>query len=136
MSGTAVIRYLLANDAGVTAVVPATRIYGGDTPIEVALPALIVTQISGVPMNLIRNAGHRQAWTDRIQVSALGKTFPAVYQLIGLIRIACRSQKGTVNGVALIDIAPDFVGPDAVDESLTLYSKSIDFMVRWSAPTS
>lgn len=130
MSGVAVLRHLLANNGAVTAVVPATRIFAGDAAIKTAFPLLIVTQISGVPVNYIHN-GSRIPQIDRVQVSALATSYATVKQLMGLIFAACPSQKGTVNGVTVIDIVPDFQGPDLFNDDPVFYSQAQDFLVRW-----
>lgn len=131
MSGTAVIRYLLANAVAVTAVVPAARIRAGELPINTELPGIAVTSISGQPLNFIRNPS-RQTITERVQVNVLAHSYPTVKQVLALVLAACPSQRGTVNGVAVIDIVPDFVGPDLYAESINMHSQSRDFFVRWT----
>lgn len=140
MSGVAVIRYLLANNAPVVAVVPATRIVAGDLPLNTILPAISITQVSSVPMNLLRINEAAKMHTDRVQVSVLfkgpqgtpsGTGYPGVKALLLLVLAACPSQRGTVNGIAVDSIIPDLAGPDLYDEATALYSGSRDFMVRW-----
>ena len=142
MSGVAVIRYLLANAAAVTAVVPATRIMAGDLPLNTVMPAIQVTQIDSVPFNLLKINDTPKLHTDRVQVSALfkgpegspaGAGYPGVRSLLKLVLAACPSQRGAVNGVAVDSITPDTEGPDLQDASTALYSGSRDFLVRWSA---
>ena len=142
MSGVAVIRHLLANAAAVTAVVPAARIMAGDLPLNTALPAISVTQISGVPHNTIRINESPKLHTDRVQVTVLvkgpqgtpaGLGYPGVKALLKLVLAACPSQRGTVNGIAVENITPDMEGPDLSDDATALYSQSRDFLVRFTA---
>lgn len=140
VSGTAIIRYLLANNTPVTAVIPATRIMAGDLPLNTVLPALSVTQISSVPYNLLRINESHKVHTDRVQVTALfkgpqgspaGTGYPGVKSLLALVLAACPNQRGTVNSISVDSITPDMAGPDLYDDATALYSGSRDFLVRW-----
>lgn len=142
MSGVAVIRHLLANNAPVLAVVPATRIMAGDLPLGTAMPAIAVTQISSVPLNTIRINESPKMHTERVQVSVLfkgpqgtpvGTGLPGVKALLKLVLAACPSQRGTVNGVAVDSITPDIEGPDLSDDAAALHSQSRDFIVKYVA---
>lgn len=144
MSGVSAIRYLLAASTPLTAVVPATRIQAGVLPVGVALPAVLVTQISSVPVNLIKTNAPYRTHIDRVQVTALvkatngapgGAGYPGLKALLRLVLAACQSQRGVVNGVNVISIQPDTEGPDVYDGVDLLHSGSRDFIVRWTAPT-
>jgi hypothetical protein len=141
MSGVSVIRYLLANAAAVTAIVPATRIMAGDLPLNTTLPAIAVTQIVSVPYNTIRINEGLKVHTERVQVSVLckgpqtaspGTGYPGVKALLKLVLAACPSQRGTVNSIAVDSIIPDLEGPDLSDDATALFSQSRDFLVRWT----
>ena len=140
MSGVYVIRYLLANNAPVLAVVPAGRIMAGDLPLNTVLPAISVRKISRVPHNFIRTNEAGKMHTERVQVSVIfkgpegspsGAGYVGVAALLPLILAACPSQRGTVNGIAVDSISPEPEGPDLEDQQLALYSSSRDFIVRW-----
>lgn len=140
MSGVAVLRYLLANNAPVLAVCPATRIMAGDLPLNTVMPAIAVMQISSVPLNTIRINESPKMHTERVQVSVLfkgpqgtpaGAGVPGVKALLKLVLAACPSQRGTVNGIAVDSITPDIEGPDLSDDATALCSQSRDFLVRW-----
>jgi hypothetical protein len=139
MSGVAVIRYLLAHDAPVLAAVPATRIFSGDLPLNTAMPAISVMHISGVPYNMLQPNESGKVHTDRVQVTVYrGESpgdagYPGVKSLLTLVLAACPSQRGTVNGVAVQSIIPDIEGPDLPIQELSLYSRSRDFLVMWTA---
>lgn len=140
MSGVSVIRYLLANNAPVVAVIPATRVIAGPVPLGTVLPALTITLIDSVPLNYVRTNEANKLHMDRVQVSALfygakastpGTGYLGVYQMMKLVLAACPSQRGTVNGFAVDSIRPDLLGPDLHDQETDLYSSSRDFFVRW-----
>lgn len=137
MSGVAIIRYLLANNAGVTAVVPATRIIAGDLPLNTAMPAIAVTQISSVPHNAIRINEATKQYTDRVQVTVFRKAepddrgYPGLKPLLKLVLAACPSQRGAVNGFACESIVPDIEGPDITLPDLSLFTRSKDFIVKF-----
>ena len=57
MSGVAVIVSLLKASAPILAIVPTTRIMAGDLPLNTVMPAIAVTQISGVPYNTTVQVG-------------------------------------------------------------------------------
>ena len=139
MSGVAVIRYLLANNAGVLSVVPATRIMAGDLPLNTAAPAIAITQVSSVPMNLLRTNETPKTHTDRVQVTVIRKAephdrgYPGLQSLLALVVAACPSQFGTVNGISVQSITPEGQGPDMPITELSLFTRSVDFLVWWSA---
>jgi hypothetical protein len=142
MSGVAVIRHLLANNAPVTAVVPATRIMAGDLPLNTVLPAISVIQIDSIPLNQLQINETPKVHLDRVQVSVLfkgqegspaGTGYPGVRALLRLVLAACPSQRGTVNGVSVQGIIPDTEGPDLQNADTALYSCSRDFIVRWTS---
>jgi len=142
MSGVAVIRYLLANAAAITNVVPATRIMAGDLPLNTVMPAIAVTEVSSVPLNTIRTNESPKLHTERVQVSVLfkgpqgtpaGTGLPGVKALLKLVLAACPSQRGTINGVSVDSIVPDIEGPDLSDDATALYSQSRDFIVKYVA---
>lgn len=143
MSGVAVIRWLLVNDAAITAIVPAARVIAGLLPINTVLPAIEVTQISGVPSNFIKTNEKPKVHTDRVQVSVLfkgpegtpaGAGYPGVKSLLALVLKACPSQRGLINGVLVDSIQPDTVGPDISDAVAAIYSQTRDFRVIWVEP--
>lgn len=142
MSGVAVIRYLLANHASVQITIPANRIMAGVLPLNTAMPALVVSQISSMPFNLLRINESNKLHSDRVQVTALfkdsngtpaGAGYPGLKTMLKLVLAACLSQRGTVNGVRVDSITPDIEGPDFYDDVAQLHSCSRDFIVKWIA---
>lgn len=135
MSGVAVLRYLLANDAPLVAVVPATKIFAGAIPLGTAVPAIGVAQISGVERPTVAMAaGAKRHRTDRVQVTVEAGTYASQKSLLELVRTACGHQTGTLNGVDLMSVLPDGQGPDFYDADARIYSQSCDFLVSWRTP--
>jgi hypothetical protein len=132
MSGTQVITTLLINAAAVTAVAPATRIKAGVLPLNTAIPAISVSQISSNPVNLIRLNEANRMHMERVQVTAFHTTYPGLKSLMKLVLAACPSQRGTINTVVVDSIAPQSEGPEFYDHEAGIYSCSRDFMVRYT----
>ncbi len=130
MSGVLVIVDKLKGNAALTAQVPAARIMAGELPERTALPAISVTQISGVPITDLRGAVTMQA--DRVQVTVLAKTYTTLRTIMPLVLAACPHTRGTVNGIACDSIRPDIEGPDLSDDEVGFVSRSRDFVVRWA----
>ncbi len=141
MSGVVAIRYLLANNAGVLAVVPAARIMAGDLPLSTTMPAISIKQISSVPRLTVAMGEPRLLHTDRVQVSVLlkgplgsptGLGYPGQKALLKLVLAACPNQRGTINGVAVDSILTDMEGPDLYDDPTSLFLGSRDFIVKYT----
>lgn len=128
MADVHVVRYLLAHNAGVTAVVPATRIVGGPLPQGTTLPAIAVTHISTTRMNMVAATSVRLA-TARVQVTVFAATYPQVKDILALVRTALPRSRGTVDGVAVDSIVSDVEGPDFRDDAEGIYMQSHDFTV-------
>ena len=132
MSGVAVVRFLLANNAALFAVVPAAKIMAGVVPLNTVLPAISVMEVSGVPRNTVEQSEPKKFITERVQVSVLAKTYPEQKSILALVRAALPTSRGTVNGVAVDGILPDVEGPDFYDDSLVIYMGSQDFFIRFT----
>jgi hypothetical protein len=131
MSGVAVIFYLLSHDAPVLAAVPAANTMAGDLPLNTALPAIGIKQISGFERLTVSMNGAKKMQTERVQVTVQTKTYPEKKALLALVRTACANRNGTVNGVDLDSILPDTEGPDLDDAATGIYTQSRDFIVKY-----
>lgn len=140
MSGVAIIRYQLANNAALIAVVPATRIVGGDLPLNTVLPAITITSVDSVP-TLSVSMRDKFLHTDRVQVTVLvkdtagspaGAGYPGLQTLLRLVLAACPNMKGTVAGATVDSVLPGPEGPDFSDPVTSIQSRSRDFFVRYS----
>jgi hypothetical protein len=132
MSGVAVVRYLLANDATLTATVPGTRIMAGILPINTTLPAISITQISGGRLGVIKH-GSNEHITDRVQVTVLATTYPQQKTILNLVKNALPSIRGTINSVVVDSIQQDFTGPDLYNDDPIIYEQSVDYFVKYIA---
>jgi hypothetical protein len=129
VSDVKAVRYLLAQNATLTAQVPAARIIGGVLPQGMALPAISVMHVSTVrPSFVAASAGMSIA---RVQVTIFAATYATQKSIMALIRAALPRSRGSVNGVAVESIIPDTEGPDATDDA-GLYIGSIDYRVTYT----
>ena len=127
MSGTAIVRSLLAANGALIAVIPAARIFCGVIPINTELPAIAVTQVSGVQRNTLGMNASSYMVTDRVQVTVLAESYTLQKSYMALIRAALPNTRGTVNGFSVDSILIDVEGPDMLD-----FQQSTDFMVRFT----
>lgn len=134
MSGTAVVRYKLANSATFIAQVPAARIIV--TPqlaATVALPAASIMRVSGSRNLTVGMTSVHPMWTERVQVMLHAASEPSLRALVVLARAALPVSRGTVNGVVVDSILPDIEGPDLSEPDAAIYRQPLDFIVRWLA---
>lgn len=131
MSGVAVIYHLLANDASLTAVVPAAKIKAGVVPVNTELPAISIRQISGTELIVIKR-GLNQQVTERIQVTVNASTYTQQKEIIGLIRDALPGTHGTVNSISVLSLTYESDGPDLEYESPHIFEQSMDYLVTYA----
>lgn len=131
MSGVAAIRQLLAADAGLTALVPATRIAAGVMPQGTALPAVSIMSVSSVDRN-IPNPGTKRQVVERVQVTALSATYPALQTILAAVRAAAADKLPTVSGLSDVVVHTDGAGPDFMDEAAAIYLSTQDFRVSYN----
>jgi hypothetical protein len=131
MSGIAITRYILANDATLTATVPGARIFVGDAPVSTQLPAISVRQISGVERTTVAMSEASRFRMDRVQVTVYARTYASKESVLEAVRDALSPNSGSVNGFDLDSITPAGSGPDLDDPDAKIYERSRDFMVSW-----
>lgn len=131
MSGVAIARYLLSVNSTLIATVPATRIQAGVLPLDTALPAISVTQISGQQHNNVAMSSASYIITERVQVTVLATKYTEVKTILGLIRSALPHTRGTVNGFNCQSIIPDSEGPDLYYDKELMHSQSVDYMIGY-----
>lgn len=132
MSGTAIIRSLLATNSPLIAVIPAARIFAGAIPLNTVLPAIAVTQISGVQRNILGMNGIKYQVTDRVQVTVLGQSYALQKSYMTLIRAALPHTRGTVNGFNCDSIIQDVEGPDMYEQTSAIYQQSQDYFIKYA----
>lgn len=131
MSSPAITRYVLANAAAVTAVVPGARIFVGNVPLNAQLPAIGIRFISGVERTTVSMGEASRYRTDRVQVTVHAATYAAKAEILELVRTALSPKRGAVNGFDVDSITPDGEGPDFDDEDAKIFERSRDFLVSW-----
>lgn len=128
MSDAKAVRYLLANNAALTAVVPSAKIVAGLVPQGTVMPAVAVSHVSTVRRNTVKRED-KTLCTSRVQVTAMATSYPQQKQICALIRAALPRTRGAINGVQVDDILQGTEGPDFRDDDLGIYMQSLDFMV-------
>jgi len=129
MPGVKAIRYLLASDTALTAVVPADRI-ASDLPQDVPLPAIEVSQISGNYAPTIAGDGD-DVCRARVQVTVHAKSRPSQKTIQKLAREALPRMRGVVNGVRVESLVKDTIGPDLRDDAIGSFIGSQDFIITY-----
>ena len=129
MSGSAIVRYLLANNATLTATVPASRIKVGYIRQGATLPAISVKKISGDQENTLSMAASSYMVSQRIQVTLALQHGVSSSDIWALIRAALTPTGATVNGFTVLAILPDSEGPDIEDRQAITDTSSVDYMV-------
>ena len=135
MSGVIAIRYLLANNAPLLAVVPAAKIMAGVIPIETVLPAIAVNHISTVERNTVAMNSAKVMATERVQVTVQAKSYADQKSILDLVRKACPNTHATVNGIEVDSILPELAGPDLHDYDLGIFLQSRAFIVKFIEST-
>lgn len=131
MSAVKAVRALLMDDPRVV-VVAGDRVYAGDIPLKVTLPAISVREISSVPLGAIDGQAETSLATSRVQVTVHVKTYPEIDGALRAARQACGFERGQIGGVDVVSIVRDMIGPDL--EYTSGHAKSIDFMVVYHEP--
>jgi hypothetical protein len=137
MDGVAVIRQLLAADAAVTAMVPATS-PGGQSRMSadplaqgVDLPAISLEEISAVDRN-IPAPGATRFVTARIQVTGHARNYPELRALMKAIKNACADQRPTVTGLTNVVVLTDGTGPQGISAVTNARTQTQDFKVTYN----
>lgn len=126
-----VIRALLLANAPVLALVPAVRIMAGTVPEGTVLPAIGITEVSGVPVSAIDAQAEFALVASRVQVTLMTKDYPSIKPLMDAVRKACNFARGTIAGVDVASVVRDTVGPDLSDDVAKIYFQSVDFKVTY-----
>lgn len=125
-----IIRALLTAASQVVALVPADRIVAGVVKSGTALPALGITEVGDAPIGAIDAQSEYSLITQRVQVTAMCKTYPEVKALLKVVRKACNFQRGQIAGETVVSVVRDTVGPDMDDDAGNCF-QSIDFKVTY-----
>jgi len=131
MSGVRVIGELLLADSAVLAIAPAGQIAGGVLPRNTPLPALAVTSISGVDLQVLRRGSTRRVF-ERVQVTAFAANYQQQKDLLAAVRRACADKYGDFGGVTAVSVITDVMGPDFMIEGEDIWCQAQDFQVSFN----
>lgn len=129
MSGVAIINFLLRADSVVVAAVGTANIKSGVLPKDQTLPAIAITSISAVDRNIIDPASTVRV-RERVQVTVLASTYPALKPIMQKVRHACRDKR-SATGFTGVLVLTDGTGPDDFGDELGLYLQTQDFLVTF-----
>lgn len=133
MSSVAIMRALMTADAGLTAVVPAERIFAGGVPQGETLPAIGIKEISNNELPTVARASLSVTTNCRVQVTVHAKSLADQKRVLRLARLGPGVHRGTVLGYRVQNVIPAGVGPDLNDlEDDSIYQQSRDFMVTFA----
>jgi hypothetical protein len=124
-------RYLLANDAGLAALVPTERIVAGRLEVGAKLPAVVVSHISTQRRAVVQQ-GPTQFCTSRVQITVFAKSYPDQDVLQKLVRNALPPTRAVINGVDVDSIQSGGDGPDIRDDAAGIFMGSSDFIVTFN----
>ena len=130
MSAELVIKALLEASAGVGALV-STRLYSETRPEGTALPAIVWSEVSDVPLPPIDITAGSEPMTGRIQVNCLAATSAGVKALKDAVIAACHKQSGSLGGITVQSVLQDVAGPRSYDALVDTYQQPVDFIVQY-----
>lgn len=135
MDGVAVMRELLIGNADLLTLVDgaADRIVAGILAPGTDLDALAIERISAVDRNIMAPGANRRV-TERVQVTALAKTYPGQKALLKAVKRAAADFVGSAAGLTDVTVHTDAAGPDFMDEQSSIYMGSQDFIVGYTEP--
>lgn len=133
MFGVQIVRDLMKLDSDLIAVVPASRMASGPLPVGAALPALTAARVSGSDLNMPSPGDDRRV-TERIQITGLAANYPALMDLMVLVRRAVSDFVGTISGTENVTVHTGPAGPDFMDDEASIYMRSQDFIVGFTEP--
>jgi hypothetical protein len=133
MDGVQIVLSLLLADPAFTAIVAEDNIVAGVLPAGSALPAVSVTRVSAVDRN-IPSPGTMRHVAERVQVTALAASYPAMKDVIAAVRAAAADFVGEAADTPGVTVHTDSAGPDFMDDESSIHLGSQDFIVTFSEP--
>lgn len=131
MSGTAIVRSLLAARPSVTSLVPVAKIYSGTIAQGAITTAISVRPVSSNEFWTTARNLQTKMIRERIQVTAYAKDFPTLERILKACSLGAGVHTGTILGYKVRSIMPESVGPyiEATDDGI--HEQSRDFMVTF-----
>lgn len=130
MKAETVIKTLLESAAPVVQLA-GQRIYLDARPEADPLPAVVFELISNRHDQPAFPGMGSELSTARIQVNCLARTAEEAVVLREAVRTACHVQSGVISGVTVMANLADISGPDSYDPLIDIYTKPIDFILRY-----
>jgi hypothetical protein len=130
-SAVKAVRYLLANDSGLTAVVPPDRVVAAWLGEGTKLPAVVVSHISTQRRPVVQR-GPTQFCTSRVQVTVFAKSYPDQDAVQKLVRQALPPTRAVINSVDVDSIQSGGDGPDIRDDAAGIFMGVSDFIVTFN----
>lgn len=126
MSGVWVLAELLTAHAGLVELL-GDNIKGGALD---AVPSLSVNRVSRQRLPALSPGAKR--WSERVQVTALGRDYEEPGTLITMAHEAADYRIGAIAGVVDVSVTPAGDGPDFILTDPTVWGGSSDFMVSYT----
>ena len=133
MTGVEIIGTLLLNDLPLLAVVPLEQIKADALPDGVALPALLVTDISMVERQTLRR-GEQVRVTERVRATVRARTGDERRAVMKLVRSCCADWTGNMDGATGIAVLTAGRGPGLVGVGNS-FEQAQDFSVSFAEPS-
>lgn len=132
MSGSAIVRALLAASTRVTALVPAARIIAGQIRQSTVLPAIGVTPVGGFEKapSLARNLS-QQMTEERVQVTVWAKSYMEAEKIVKAASLGPGVHTGIVVGFTVRAVLPSSFGPYIGPQGDDIHQCSRDFVVTF-----
>jgi hypothetical protein len=111
ITGADIIGALLRAASGVTASVAVEKIKGGRLPDDIALPAILVRNITSVERQPLRR-GARVRTRDRVSVTVRAASYDDQVNIIGVVRRSCAGRTGSLGGGQGVSVLTAGTGPD------------------------
>lgn len=132
MDAVAALRAVLVADAGVLALVPATRIIAGELPQGIELPAISITSVSLRPDKPLARETVRAIW-ERGQLRIVGSSYPEQKAVGRAARRALDYEPDPiVPGISDVTIIEEGEGPDFYSEATQTYQGTQDYGVSYN----
>jgi hypothetical protein len=131
MSGIVILMNVLMNTAAVTSQIPAARMYPGELPIGVSLPALAMQVVWGSENKPLSGRGNKLLRRERVQVTVAAADITTAMALATLVRKTLRFRTDAVAGFTGVSVVPDADGPDASIPEPVIHLRMKDYMVTY-----
>lgn len=131
MSGTSIMRALLAAHAPLTALVPTNNIRAGVLPQNTTLPGVVATTVSDNEQETTARNLPGRLVKERVQVTVLAKDYDSMKLVLKATRLGAGVHTGIIAGYHVRSVVPWGVGPEIPPGDDKIYEQSRDFMVTF-----